>query len=269
MHALLNSRSTSVIISWLSGELVVQPDVAERQADLFEQMENQFQFGVDQRFAGDAAVENGDADNAFRGRESGTATCAPSSSNSFCASASARASSLSRRKIRPSSDKLAADAGIQRQFKMFEQAGRKADGGRGAQAGGRLPARGASASGAHGRFRKMAARLTLRDFAEKQQELFQHRLGVQRMGQDGRKIAQHVEGLRRVDEPAVQEVRHGAGRTLAVTTGGGWAGALSRRTAHKRSSSEFRSRARTGLVSTWVTPCRKASSSQSDWLAAV
>ncbi len=49
----------------VAGQLVVQPDVAERQADLFEQMENQFQFGVDQRFAGDAAVENGDADDCF------------------------------------------------------------------------------------------------------------------------------------------------------------------------------------------------------------
>ncbi len=43
-------------------KLVVQPDVAEREADLFEQVKNQFQFDVHQRFAGDAPVENGDAD---------------------------------------------------------------------------------------------------------------------------------------------------------------------------------------------------------------
>ena len=35
------------------------------------------------------------------------------------------------------------------------------------------------------------------DFAEEQQKLFQHRLGVQRVREDGRKIAQHVERLRR------------------------------------------------------------------------
>ena len=37
----------------------------------------------------------------------------------------------------------------------------------------------------------------------------------------------------------------------------------------RHSSKEFNSRPRTGLVSTWVTPCRNASSSHSAWLAAV
>ena len=45
-------------------DLVMQPDVAEREADLFEQMENQLQFGVDERLAGDACIENSDADHA-------------------------------------------------------------------------------------------------------------------------------------------------------------------------------------------------------------
>ena len=49
----------------VAGELVVQPDVAEGEADLFEQMENEFQLDVDERFAGDAPVENGDAGNRF------------------------------------------------------------------------------------------------------------------------------------------------------------------------------------------------------------
>ena len=49
----------------IAGKLVVQPDVAKRQPDLFEQMKNQFQFVVGKRLAGDAAVENGDADDGF------------------------------------------------------------------------------------------------------------------------------------------------------------------------------------------------------------
>ena len=49
----------------ISGKLVVQPDVTEREADLFEQMKNQFQLGVDERFAGDAAVKDSDAGNSF------------------------------------------------------------------------------------------------------------------------------------------------------------------------------------------------------------
>jgi len=49
----------------VAGELVMQPDVAQGQAHLFEQPEDQLQLGIDQGFAGDAAVENGDAHNVF------------------------------------------------------------------------------------------------------------------------------------------------------------------------------------------------------------
>ena len=38
-------------------KLFMQPDIAECQADLFEQMENQFQLGVDEQFTSDTSVK--------------------------------------------------------------------------------------------------------------------------------------------------------------------------------------------------------------------
>ena len=145
----------------VAGQLVVQPDVAEGQADLFEQMENQFQFGVDQRFAGDAAVENGDADNGFA-VEHGHGDLGAEQFK-FLLRLGVGAGLVAVAAENPAQpDQLAADAGIERQFKMFEQSRGEADGGGGAQTGGFLPEDTVSPSGRTGRFRKMAARLTLK-----------------------------------------------------------------------------------------------------------
>src|SRR5258708_19937368 len=40
----------------IAGELVVQPDVLHRESELFEQVENQFQFSVGQRLTGDVEL---------------------------------------------------------------------------------------------------------------------------------------------------------------------------------------------------------------------
>ncbi len=139
----------------------MQPDVAQREADLFEQMENQFQLGVGERFAGDAAVKHGDADDAVAvGHRHGHLRA---EHFKFLLRVGIGAGFVAVAAQNPAEpDDLPADAGIEREFKMFEQAGRKADGGRGAQPARVFRRYGISASGAHGRFRKMAARLTPR-----------------------------------------------------------------------------------------------------------
>ncbi|MCX6896118.1 MAG: hypothetical protein NTZ16_11590, partial [Verrucomicrobia bacterium] len=49
----------------VGGDLVVEPDVLDGEAELLEQVENEFEFVVGERFAGEAAVEHGDADEVF------------------------------------------------------------------------------------------------------------------------------------------------------------------------------------------------------------
>ena len=66
------------------------------------------------------------------------------------------------------------------------------------------------------------------------------------------------------DSGAREKAAGGSGGATDDTVRAGCLGA-----AQRRSSNEFSSRVRTGLVSTCVTPFRNASSSQSDWLAVV
>ena len=47
-----------------------------------------------------------------------------------------------------------------------------------------------------GPVQKNGSAVDAQDFAEKRKELVQHRLGIQRVGEDGRKIAQHIERRR-------------------------------------------------------------------------
>src|SRR5208282_1806828 len=89
--------------------------------------------------------------------------------------------------------KLAADAGIERESQMFEQTRRKADGGDGTQTAAVLRQRGFRER--RGTVQENGGAVDAENFAEEQQELFQHRLGVQRMGENGREIAQHIERL--------------------------------------------------------------------------
>src|SRR3989454_8723239 len=49
----------------VAGQLVMEPNVANRQSQRFEQVENQFQFGVGERIAGQTPVERRDANQSF------------------------------------------------------------------------------------------------------------------------------------------------------------------------------------------------------------
>ena len=186
----------------VSGKLVVQPDVAEREADLFEQVENQFQLDVDERFAGDAPVKNGDADDAFAvGNRHGDLRA---QQFKFLLRLGVGAGLVAVAAQNPTEfGKLAADAGVEREFKMFEQAGRNPDGRGGAQPAA-VFGRKHFVQRRNRAVQKNRGAVDAQDFAQQQQELFQHRLGVQRVREDRGKIAQHVERLRRVCRTVVR-----------------------------------------------------------------
>ena len=229
----------------VAGELVVQPDVAEGEADLFEQVENQFQFDVHERLAGDAPVKHGHAGDGFAVGNGHGDLRAQQFKFLLRLDVGARLVAVAAQNA-SEPGKLAADAGVQRQFKMFEQAGGKADGGRGAEPAAvfrrqRLGERRDRAVEENG------GAVDAQDFAEEQQELFQHRLGVQRMRQDGRKIAQHVERLRGVDEAGGVGGGSAARKNCVVfpdEDGCNGAGSAARGAGafHRRSSNEFNSR---------------------------
>ncbi len=186
----------------VAGELVVQPDVAEGEADLFEQVENQFQLRVHERLAGDAPVEHGDADDGFAvGNGHGDLRA---QQFKFLLRLGVGADLVA---VAPQDasepGELAADAGVEGQFKMFEQAGGEADGGGGAEPAAILR-RHHPVERRDRAVEENGGAVDAQNFAQEEQELFQHRLGVQRMREDGREIAQHVERLRGVDEPRVR-----------------------------------------------------------------
>ena len=201
----------------------------------------------------------------------GTATCVPSSSNSFCASASARASSLSRRRIRPSLESWAPmpESSESSKFSSRPEERPMADTARNRRLS---SGEGVSVSGVQGRFRKMAARLTLRISRRNSRNCFNIASASSewvRMDEKSRSTSSVCAALMErsaAGDSAGRENKRedGMGAGGGVCRGCGMAGAF-----HRRSSNEFKSRRRTGLVSTWVTPCKKASSSHSDWLSAV
>ena len=161
----------------VAGELVVQPDVAQGQADLFEQMENQFQFGVHQRFAGDAPVENGDAHDRFRGRAwarrpARRAVQIPSAPRRRrglrrCRGAESGPAGPVARRCRTRATVQNVRAGPKRARWRRRRAG-----------GAVLPGDSGFAERQHGTVQENGGAIDAENFAEKQQELFQHRLGI-------------------------------------------------------------------------------------------
>ncbi len=111
----------------VGGQLVVQPDVLDRHAQLFEQMENEFQFAVGQRLAGDAPVEGGHAHQRFPVEDRNGHLRAEQLelflhlhiAEGFAPLASDDAALA---------EEMAADAALEGEFKMFQQAGRQSDG---------------------------------------------------------------------------------------------------------------------------------------------
>src|SRR5438132_9821876 len=171
-------------------QLIVQPDVLNRQPKLLEQMEDEFQLRIHQRLTSDAAVESGYANqrlpiqngNGDLSAEEFEFFFNPGIGKSFFTFAPEN-SALAKEE--------AANAGFEGQFKMFEQAGRQPDGASRTQ-----PApcfnRGPFAKSAEGVAQENGGAINGHNLPKLQKKLPQHRFRPQRVRQNGREIAQHL-----------------------------------------------------------------------------
>src|SRR5262249_25645010 len=116
----------------VASQLVVEPDVPDCQTELLEQMENQFQFSVDERFAGDMPVKNGHADHSFP-IEHRNRHLRSQQIEFFLGFRVAPGFFTVATQDAAQSGHLAADAVFEGQLEMFEQPGRQADGAGGPQ----------------------------------------------------------------------------------------------------------------------------------------
>ena len=124
--------------------------------------------------------------------------------------------------------------------------------------------KGVSVSG-KGRFRKMAARLTLRISRRNNRNCF----NIASASSEWVRMDEKLLSTSSVCDALMTRLGDGSGvRKNGVRDGIG-AGRWVAGVFHKRSNNEFKSRLRTGLASTWVAPRKKASSSHSDWVLAV
>ena len=179
----------------VGGELVVEPDVADAQADVFQKVEDQLELVVDELFAGDAAIEHGQADDGFAVQDGYGHLGAKQFK--FLLRLDVGAGLLAVAADDPAqAEDLSADAGVEGEFKMFEQAGGEADGAGGAEAAAFGP-RNVPAEGDVGLAEEGGGAIDAEGLAEKKQELLEQPFRVERVGQDAGIIAQDFEGGRR------------------------------------------------------------------------
>ena len=200
-------------------ELIVQPDVAHGETDLFEQMENQFQFGVGEGFARDAPIEHGHAEQGFAIKDRhGDLTAEQFKfllrlrvGADFVAVAAQDATEA---------EELSAKARVEGQFKMFQQAGRETRGCRPAR--NRRPSSSGLRRRSGKRTQKNGRAIQAHDLAELQQKLAQHRFGIERVRQEGGKIAQNRQGLRGGHDAGRRRLRRAVG-CFCPRESSGWA----------------------------------------------
>ena len=199
----------------------------------------------------------------------GTATCARSSSNSFCASVSIRTSSLSRRRIRPSRASCPPMPESSESSKCSSRPDESpmavAERSDFVSSGEKL-----SAIGEHGRFRKIAARFTLKISRRNCRNCFSIASASSecvRMDEKSRSTSSVCAALTKRPGAEFSDGRNGE------ICDDGIAGDCDGRVAicvdvppSGRSNSDASSRVRTGFVKMCVRPCRNASSSQADSL---
>lgn len=175
----------------VGGELLVEPDIAEGEAEGFEEVEDEFQFGVGERFAGEAAVEDGDADEGFAvGDGDGDLDAEEFElllhggvGEDFAGVASEDAAMA---------EEVAADAGFGAELEVFEEALGESD----CAGGVEETFCGAGAwidEGAAGGAEEDGGAIDAEDFAELQEELFEESFGAERVAEDGGEIAEGVQ----------------------------------------------------------------------------
>ena len=179
----------------IAQELVVQPTVADGQAHFFEEMEDEREFLAGEGFAGDAAIEHGDADHGFA-VENGEGDLGAEEFKfleDFAIDAGLVAAALEDAAVPV---EVAADAGLEGQLEVIHQAGREADGAGGAQLA--VVRRGADI-GQRGRraAEEDAGAVDAENLAQEQEEFLEERFGAEAVGEDAGEITQHLEGAHR------------------------------------------------------------------------
>ena len=237
----------------VADQLVVEPDVLEGQAKLLEEMEDQLQFRVDQRLPRDAAIEHGHTHHVLPVQDGHGNLDAEQFELLLRCRVAARLLALAPQD--PAQAKqLAANAGLERQLEMLQQAGRQA------QRAGRpqLPALSKTVRAAQrnqGRPQENRRPVKAKDSAEQEQELLEQALRIEGLGENAGEIAQDAEGLRRAGNgnggrlDCLDRLLRRRGRRVGRRVRGGGGSAQS------RPSRAASMRGRTGLASTWAAPC--------------
>ena len=192
-------------------DLVVEPDVLDGHAELFQQAENQAQFAVDERFAGDAPVEKSHAHQILPVQDRHGDLGTQQFELLLHLQVAFRIGRLAPENASVAED-VTANARGQGQVELPEQAGRQADGTRGSQ-----PARclegGGIAEHAWRLAQENGGAVDAEDFAQQQEKFLQQQVRLEAVAQDRREIAQHAEQFGR----GAVMVADGLGR-------GGWTG---------------------------------------------
>ena len=176
-------------------QLVVEPNVANRQSQRFEQVENQFQFGVGERIAGQAPIERRNADQSFA-IQNRNGHLNPQQFKFLLDFQVALHVGVISPQDAPLAIEVSADAGFEAQLKVLQQTGGQAHGANGAQPPVLRAGRGFAEAG-----RELAQKhdraVYADDFAQQEQELLEQSLGIQRMSQNTGKISQNIQRFER------------------------------------------------------------------------
>ncbi|MGD0615552.1 MAG: hypothetical protein ABSA69_08955 [Verrucomicrobiota bacterium] len=177
----------------VAGQLVVEPDIFDGQAQVFQQVEDQLQLRIGKRLAGDMAVKDRHADDGFTVQHRNSDLGSEQFKLPLGFRVLAALLTGSAQDAAEPGD-LAADAAFERELEVFEQRRGKAYG-----AGCAQPAAFFEAQS----FAQPVSRLADENggavdadqFAQQEQELLEHGIGVERIRQDGRKAAQGAQAL--------------------------------------------------------------------------
>jgi hypothetical protein len=175
-------------------QLVMQPDVLDGQGQFLEQMENDLELAVGERFAGDAAVEHGNADQFLAVKNGHGHLCAQRFKLALDLFVRPGLVAVAPENFSRLMD-LPAQARLEGQFNVFQQIIGQPDGAALAQTPGSLQSRGFPERGT--RFLEENGRaVDPHHLPEQKQELRQQSVRIQRMGEDRGKMTRKFQRLK-------------------------------------------------------------------------
>ena len=155
----------------------MEPNVANRQSQRFEQVENQFQFGVSERIAGQTPIERRNANQSFA-IQNRNGHLNPQQFKFLLDFQVALHVAVISPQDAPLAIEVSADAGFEAQLEVLQQTGGKAHGANGAEPPVPLAGQGFTEDG-----RRLAQKhdraVYADDFSQQEQELPEQSLGIQ------------------------------------------------------------------------------------------